>query len=203
MFVMRNFENINLERVLVVYHILSRGVILRILQHVDFWALMSVAMFLPMCPFSNGTWPPAWRFFNMARPLWPNPSSAIAQGYVASTHKRSDNLRCVKEKRGKEGDRDLVYYSATTRYYAITMHFKRKVIVFSSSWRFLLNLSTDNLRSVKEISWIICLTCACNGCNQIYVWMNIIDKRWIPTLVTTIQEYGYQLTDDIDQYQLY
>ena len=43
--------------------------------------------------------------------------------------------------RGKEGDRDLVYYSATTRYYAITMHFKRKVIVFSSSWRFLLNLS--------------------------------------------------------------
>ena len=44
--------------------------------------------------------------------------------------------------RGKEGDRDLVYYSATTRYYAITMHFKRKVIVFSSSWRFLLNLSS-------------------------------------------------------------
>ena len=37
---------------------------------------------------------------------------------------------------------DLVYYSATTRYYAITMHFKRKVIVFSSSWRFLLNLSS-------------------------------------------------------------
>ena len=36
-------------------------------------------------------------FFNMARPLWPNPSSAIAPGYVVSTHKRSDNLRCVKE----------------------------------------------------------------------------------------------------------
>ena len=36
-------------------------------------------------------------FFNMARPSWPNPSSAIAQGYVVSTHKRSDNLRCVKE----------------------------------------------------------------------------------------------------------
>ena len=36
-------------------------------------------------------------FFNMARPPWPNPSSAIAQGYVVSTHNRSDNLRCVKE----------------------------------------------------------------------------------------------------------
>ena len=36
-------------------------------------------------------------FFNMARPSWPNPSSAIAHGYVVSTHKRSDNLRCVKE----------------------------------------------------------------------------------------------------------
>ena len=36
-------------------------------------------------------------FFNMARPSWPNPSSAIAQGYVVSTHKHSDNLRCVKE----------------------------------------------------------------------------------------------------------
>ena len=35
--------------------------------------------------------------FNMARPSWPNPSSAIAQGYVVSTHKRCDNLRCVKE----------------------------------------------------------------------------------------------------------
>ena len=51
-------------------------------------------------------------------------------------------LWCVISERGKEGDRDLVYYSATTRYYAITMHFKRKVIVFSSSWRFLLNLSS-------------------------------------------------------------
>ena len=51
-------------------------------------------------------------------------------------------LWCVISVRGKEGDRDLVYYSATARYYAITMHFKRKVIVFSSSWRFLLNLST-------------------------------------------------------------
>ena len=36
-------------------------------------------------------------FFNMARPLWLNPSSAIAQGYAVSTHKRSDNMRCVKE----------------------------------------------------------------------------------------------------------
>ena len=31
---------------------------------------------------------------------------------------------CVISVRGKEGDRDLVYYSATMRYYAITMHFK-------------------------------------------------------------------------------
>ena len=36
-------------------------------------------------------------FFNMARLLWPNPWSARAQGYVVSTHKRSDNLRYVKE----------------------------------------------------------------------------------------------------------
>ena len=42
-------------------------------------------------------------------------------------------LWCVISVRGKEGDRDLVYYSATMRYYAITMHFKWKVIVFSSS----------------------------------------------------------------------
>ena len=40
-------------------------------------------------------------------------------------------LWCVISVRGKEGDRDLVYYSATTRYYAITMNFKRKVIVYS------------------------------------------------------------------------
>ena len=46
---------------------------------------------------AHATWPSKWRFFNMARPLWPNLSSAIAQGYVVSTHKRSDNLRCVKE----------------------------------------------------------------------------------------------------------
>ena len=50
----------------------------------------------------------------------------------------------------KRRDRDLVYYLATTRYYAITMHFKQKVIVFSSSWRFLLNLSTDCTDEVSD-----------------------------------------------------
>ena len=55
----------------------------------------------------------------------------------------------------KEGDRDLVYYSATTRagrYYAITMHFKRKVIVFSSSSsRVLHTLSIVNI--LKQFVW--------------------------------------------------
>ena len=64
-------------------------------------------------------------------------------------------LWCVISVRGKEGDRDLVYYSATTRYYAITLHFKRKVIVFSSSWRFLLNLSTTLIFVMKPAAFIL------------------------------------------------
>ena len=39
------------------------------------------------------------------------------------------------------------------------MHFKRKVIVFSSSWRFLLNLSSDN--KYGEGKW--------KGCRCVYV----------------------------------
>ena len=68
----------------------------------------------------------------------------------------------VRNIRGKEGDRDLVVYSATTRYYAITMHFKRKVIVFSSSSsRFLLNLSIDNRSQAELIS--CCWAVVCSG----------------------------------------
>ena len=48
-------------------------------------------------PFQQGHMTTHVTFFNMEQPLWPNPSSAIAQGYVVSTHKRSNNLRCVKE----------------------------------------------------------------------------------------------------------
>ena len=69
-------------------------------------------------------------------------------------------LWCVISVRGKGGDRDLVYYSATTRYYAITMHFKRKVIVFSSSWQFLLNLSTIKGIGVNPVT------------EQLVVWVN-------------------------------
>ena len=39
-------------------------------------------------------------FFNMVRPFGPNTSSAIAQGYVVSTHNCSENMRCVQEIHG-------------------------------------------------------------------------------------------------------
>ena len=77
-----------------------RGVTLRILKQVDFWALMSVAMFPSHVPFQQRQRPSTWRFST-----WRGPSAginrrAIAQGYVVSTHKRSDNLRWVKEIQG-------------------------------------------------------------------------------------------------------
>ena len=134
-------------------------------------------------------------FFNMARPLWPNLSIAIAQGYVVSTRRRSDNLQCVKE------IHELVIRK-------VSAHFQHGAAlqpeyIECNGPRLCPYTQTQWQSAIwKRDSWIICLTCACNGCNQIYVWMSTIDKRWIPTL-TTIQEYGYQLTDDIDQYQLY
>ena len=94
--------------------------------------------------------------------LWPSQVQIYYTGCAASGYVRlrgrinlelfnniCHGLWCVISVRGKEGDRDLVYYSATTRYYAITMHFKRKIIVFSSSL-VLHTLSINKLEMIQR-----------------------------------------------------